>query len=138
MVFLRVFNHELSALHLSVSLALPVVSDLTTTNPTAVSDMMGTYIVASPGTLNVTVTVEVSSDPCPAVQWSINGTAISNVSPNYYVNDPCRNGSSSSPYTFTITIASLTPATSGSYSAVFSHPFGSTPLFVLVAIPGMV
>ena len=128
----------------------PVVTNLTTNKGMATSDyMVGYYIVASLNASNVTVTVDVTSDPCPTVQWSINGTNISDDSPDYssingtniddyYIyNDPCQNGSSSSSYSFTITIASLTPATSGSYSAVFSHPFGSTFLHMVITIPGM-
>ena len=118
-------------------LAAPVVSALTTTNPTAEPDRReGTVIVAAPGTLNVTVFVEVTSDPCPTVQWSINDTDISVDSPDYFINNPCGDGSSS-PYTFTITIANLTSATSGQYSAVFRNLADSTTLPGLyVTVPG--
>ena len=106
---------------------LLLVTDLTATNPTAVRDHIeGTVIVADSGTPNVIVVVEVASDPCPEVQWSINGTNITNGSADYFFNNPC--GGNSSPYNFTITIASLTLATSGQYSAVFSHLAGSTTL----------
>ena len=103
----------------------------------AASDRIeGTVIVADSGTPNVTVVVEVASDPCPEVQWSINGTIITDNSANYFFNNPC--GVNSSPYNFTITIASLTLATSGQYSAVFSHLAGSTTLPGLyVTVPGM-
>ena len=119
-------------LFLSVS---PVITDLTATNPMAASDRIeGTVIVADSGTPNVTVVVEVASDPCPEVQWSINGTNI-NDSANYFINNPC--GANSSLYNFTITIANLTLDTSGQYSAVFSHLAGSTTLPGLyVTVPG--
>ena len=114
----------------------PVVSDLTATNPMAVSDHIeGTLIVADSNTPNVTVTVEVASDTCPDVQWSLNGTTISENSSDYFLNNPCVD--SSPPYNFTITIANLTLANSGRYSAVFRNLGGSATLPGLyVTVPG--
>ena len=77
----------------------------------------GVLLVKPEGTLNVDFFVRVESDPCPTVQWSLNGTSITNGS-DYIISNPCARGSS--PYTFILTIAKLTECTSGNYSAVFT------------------
>lgn len=126
--------NELISLVCAVS---PSVDDLTTSNPMAVSDRSeGTVIlVEPPATTNVTVTAVVNSDPCPTVQWSFNGTDISNGSPDYFI-DACV-GNPSSPHTFTLTIANLTLNTSGRYSAIFNNLGGETKLPGLyVTVPG--
>jgi hypothetical protein len=107
------------------------------TNSMATNDRLeGVVIVADPGTPNVVVTVEVTSDPCPDVEWSFGSSTIGDNSPDFTFNNPCV-PELSSPYTFTLTIASLTSATSGLYSAEFSNFFRSTPLpRLLVTVPG--
>ena len=118
-------------------LAFPVVIDFTSTNLMVVSDIVGPYISADSGTANLMVTLDVVSDPCPSVRWGFDGTDITNDSPGYSINNPC-GGGSTPPFTFTITIANLTSATSGRYSAVFSNPaFGSTLFHLVVTIPGI-
>jgi hypothetical protein len=96
----------------------------------------GVVIVADWGTPNVVVTVEVISDLCPEVGWRFGSSNIGDNSPGFTFNNPCVLDSSS-PYTFTLTIASLTSATSGLYSAEFRHFAGSTSLpRLLVTVPG--
>ena len=100
--------------------------------PTSTFDIMensqGKLLPAPLGTTDIPITVVVEStsidvpsrDPCPAVQWQMNGTNI-NSGVDYTVSDPCSNNNNSSPYTFTLTIATLTTDTIGEYSAVFSY-----------------
>ena len=108
------------------------------TNPDAVADrLVGTLIVQPVDIANFAVTVMVTSDPCPTVQWSFDGSDIS-AGDMYQVDDPCADEAAQSPYTYTLTIANLNLTTSGEYSAVFSHLGGSTTLPRLyVTVPGM-
>ena len=97
---------------------------------------MGNLIVADPGTTNLVITTVVVSDSCPSVQWAFHEVNI-NTGADYTVSDPCSDSSNSSPYTFTLTIATLTTDTSGEYSAVFSYLGTSQPLPALfVTVPG--
>ena len=109
------------------------------TNNMARSDrLVGTYIVGAVGTTNLPITVEVESDPCPQVQWSFNGTSISSTDPMYTFDQPCDDQSAQSPYTFQLTIANLTSANSGEYSATFDNGHNQpTPLpDLFVTVPG--
>ena len=113
----------------------PSVADLAMTNPSAVNDRrVGAVIVADSG--SVSAIAEVTSDPCPEVQWMFGDTNITGDREDYTFDNPCVPGSSS-PHTFTLTIANLTTATSGAYSAVFSNFAGTTILPKLfVTVPG--
>ena len=106
---------------------------------------VGSFIVADPGTTDVVISVVVESsscpsadpcDSCPSVQWAFRGVNI-DTGVDYTVSDPCSDISNSSPYTFDLTIATLTSETSGAYSAVFSYLDTSQPLpSVFVTVPG--
>ena len=90
------------------------------------------------GELNADVRVValVESDPCPTVQWRFNGIDIASFI-NFMISDPCTDPNPVFPYEFTLTIVNLTSATSGRYSAVFTHFNGSTSLpDFLVTVPG--
>ena len=98
------------------------------------------YLISeAPGATNLVISVTVISDllnlatddPCPSVQWTFNGANIQNNS-DYTVSDPCSDGSSRSPYIFTLTIANLTTETSGEYSAVFTVLTTSVTLSTIV------
>ena len=116
-----------------------MVQPLTATNPTAVTDrLVGNLIVAEPLTLDLVVTAMVDSDPCPTVQWSFMGIDITNGA-MYTMNDPCADSAAQSPYPFTLTIANLTSATSGEYSAVFTNEILATSTVLpdlFVTVPG--
>ena len=118
----------------------PVVSPLVMTNADimAVEDRLeGTVIVADPNTANLTVTARVTSDPCPTVQWSLQGDTIEANSNDFSFDNPCVAESPSSPYIFTLTIANLTAETSGQFSALFAHFSASVTLpGFFVTIPG--
>ncbi len=101
-------------------------------------------VVAFSGTTDLVITVMVEStfirgmntcDSCPSVQWSVNGTSIS-TSADYTISDPCNDITTTSPYTFTLTIATLTQDTSGDYTAVFSLLSATERLELFITIPG--
>ncbi len=109
---------------------------LTESNTDARVDRLeGTVIVPGNNFLNFVVEVVVNSDPCPpTVFWTFKGSNITG-GDMYTFNDPCSvNGLP--PYTFTLTIASLTASTSGRYSATFANLAGSVSLpGLLISIP---
>ena len=125
----------------SVLLAVvPVVTPLTVTNELAQSDdLVGTVIIVPDGTVNLVVEARVTALPCPDVQWSFNGVNISNEDPTYSVRQPCDSSFlTRTEHLFALTIANVTRATLGDYSAVFSNFFGSGLLPRLVVTnPGM-
>ena len=116
----------------------PVVRPLTESTAGVVPDRYeGVLLVTELNAADVRVVAMVESDPCPTVQWSFNGNNIAN-GDIYMIADPCADPNSGSPYEYALTIASLTSATSGRYSAVFEHSFHDSttlPNF-LVTIPG--
>ena len=116
-----------------------MVSPLTLTNVLAKSDRyFGTSIVVPGGTSNLVVKARVVAVPCPDVQWRFNGVNIGDEDPMYSVLQPC-DDSHGSEHIFALTIATVTRATSGNYSAAFSNffGFGTLPEFT-VSIQGMV
>ena len=114
----------------------PVVQPLPDSTTGAVPDRYeGVLLVGELNDPDVVV-ARVESDPCPTVQWRFNGNDIAS-GDIYMISDPCTDPNSASPYEFTLTIANLTSATSGRYSAVFTHFSGSDTLSnFLVTIPG--
>ena len=104
------------------------------TNPTAVEDRLdGTVIIANPGS-RITVTVQVTADPCPTVEWSLNDNILMNDS-MHSISDPC--SIVAQIFSFTLTINNFSLPQSGQYSAIFSNLGGSTPLPGLtVTVPG--
>ena len=125
-------------LDLTISFAvIPIVQPLTTSNVNAVEDRREGILFVQELDTPIVITVMVDSDPCPTVQWRINGNDIES-DDIYRISDPCINDPNSiSPYEFTLTIANLTSNTSGRYSAVFTHFSGSTTLSdFLVTFPG--
>ena len=85
----------------------------------------------------VTLFAVVTADPCPSIQWRLNGSAVSNGG-NYRIVNPC----SSSPagttsYNFTLTITANS-ATAGTYTATFTNAAGTVNVpEVFVTPPGM-
>ena len=120
-----------------ISTVGPIVRPLTESTAGAVMDRYeGVLLVWELNAADVRVVAMVESDPCPTVQWRFNGNDIAS-GDNYMISDPCADLSSASPYEFTLIIANLTSATSGRYSAVFTHFSGSTTLSnFLVTVPG--
>ena len=115
----------------------PMVRPLTESIAGAVMDRYeGVLLVGELNAPDVRVVAMVESDPCPTVQWSFNGNNIAS-GDIYMISDPCTDPNSASPYEYTLTITNLTSATSGRYSAVFTHFSSSTTLSdFLVTVPG--
>ena len=90
-------------------------------DPVATDDhYVGSLIVVDEGAAS-TISLNVTSDPCPTVMWSFNDVPIPVDTTEYTITNPCDNGSvaAGAIYTFTLTIPSVTEATSGSYTAEF-------------------
>ena len=78
----------------------------------------------------------VTADPCPTIQWKLNGSAVSNGG-NYTIGNPCSSapaGTTSFNFTLTITTNS---ATAGTYNATFTNAAGTKNVpDVFVTPPG--
>ena len=85
----------------------------------------------------VTLFALVTADPCPSIQWRLNGSNITNGG-NYIIGDPCpssEDGTTTFNFTLTITANS---ATAGIYDATFSNEAGTREVpDVFVTPPGM-
>ena len=84
----------------------------------------------------VTLYAEVAADPCPTIQWSLNGSAVISGG-DYLIGNPCSNspaGTTSFNFTLTITATSVT---AGTYNAALNNPAGTTEVpDVFVTPPG--
>ena len=70
----------------------------------------------------LTLFAEVTSVPCPTIQWRLNGSAISSGG-NYLIGNPCSSAPATS-YYFSLTITT-TVGTAGTYNATLSNPAGT-------------
>ena len=80
--------------------------------------LVGSLIVVDEGAAS-TISLNVTSDPCPTVMWSFNGMP---VPAEYTITNPCNSGSvaAGAIYTFSLAIPSVTEDTSGNYTAEFT------------------
>ena len=129
---------------LIISVVVMIVS--ITSSHELMDNGQGKILVENSGTTDIviTVTVDSSSCPsaddacasCPSVQWAFNRMSIS-TGMDYTVSNPC-NSDSSSPFTFNLTIATLTADTAGEYSAVFTYLLGTTETLdgIFITVPG--
>ena len=84
---------------------------------------------------NAILFAEVTADPCPSIEWRVNGTAIG--SAGYTLNNPCSSPAGTTSFNFTVTIAA-TSARTGRYTAVLTNRAGSRNVdAVFVSPPGM-
>ena len=84
---------------------------------------------------NAVLFAEVIADPCPTIEWRVNGTAIG--SAGYTENNPCSSPAGTTSFNFTLTIA-VTSATAGRYTAVLTNRAGTQNVdAVFVSPPGM-
>ena len=78
----------------------------------------------------------VTADPCPTIEWRVNGTAIGSGA-GYTLNNPCNSPAGTTSFNFTLTIAA-TSARTGRYTAVLTNPAGTRNVdAVFVSPPGM-
>ena len=78
----------------------------------------------------------VTADPCPTIEWRVNGTAIGSGA-GYTLNNPCSSPPGTTSFNFTLTITA-TSARTGSYTAVLTNPAGTQNVMpVFVTPPGM-
>ena len=76
----------------------------------------------------------VTADPCPSIQWTVNGSDIG--SSGYNLNNPCSSPTGTTSFNFTLTITA-TSARAGTYAATLTNPAGSrTVPEVFVTPPG--
>lgn len=118
------------------STATPTV----TNDPMATEDrLVGPFIVVDPNAER-NISLGVTSDPCPTVMWSFQDVQIPDNTTDYTISNPCGSGSvvADATYTFTLTIPSVTGATSGRYTAEFTTEgvATSTLASTYVTIPG--
>ena len=77
----------------------------------------------------------VTADPCPTVQWMVNGSTVSGV--GYTLNNPCSSPAGTTSFNFTLTIAA-TSARTGTYTATLMNPAGMVNMLpVFVTPPGV-
>ena len=72
----------------------------------------------------------VTTDPCPSIQWTVNGSAATGV--GYTTNNPCSSPAGTTSFNFTLTIAATTART-GTYTATLTNPARTVnmpPVFV--------
>ena len=84
---------------------------------------------------NAVLYAVVTADPCPTIQWMVNGSAVSGA--GYILNNPSSSPSGTTSFNFTLTIAA-TSARTGTYTATVMNRAGSQNVMpVFVTPPGM-
>ena len=64
----------------------------------------------------------VTADPCPSIQWTVNGSAVTGA--GYTTNNPCSSPAGTTSFNFTLTITATTART-GTYNATLANPAGT-------------
>ena len=78
----------------------------------------------------------VNADPCPTIQWRVNGSAVSSGA-GYTLTNPCFSPAGTTSFNFTLTITATTART-GTYNAVLTNPAGEVNVpEVFVTPPGL-
>ena len=130
-------THITHTLFLTLSpLAKPAVSKSSSQLLTVDTIIEKPLLVALSVGGQVTLFVEVIADPCPSIQWRLNGTAVSNGG-NYIIGNPCFSAPDGTTFNFILTITA-TAVTSGTYSATLTNQVGTANVpDVFVTPPGM-
>ena len=77
----------------------------------------------------------VTADPCPTIQWMVNGSAVSGA--GYTLNNPCSSPAGTTSFNFTLTITATSSRTQ-TYNAILTDPAGTQNVpEVFVTPPGM-
>ena len=118
-------------------LAIPVVTATSYDEQTTDRDVGKPVLVSTGSGRSVVLSAVVTADPCPSVQWRMNGTNI-RANDVYQMINPCPDSSAGSPSYYFVLIITTTSATAGTYNAIFSNPAGTTSMpDVFVTPPGM-
>ena len=131
-------THTMHTLHLCsltlLPLAKPAVSISSSANLTVDSIIGKPLLVAPIVEGQVTLFAVVTADPCPTIQWRLNGSAVSNDT----IGNPCSDSpAGTTVFNFTLTITA-TAVTTGTYSATLTNPAGTANVpDVFVTPPGM-
>ena len=102
-------------------------------------DIEKPLLVAQSVERQVTLFALVTADPCPIIQWRLNGSNITNdVDGNYIIGNPCSSSEDgTTTFNFTLTITANS-ATAGTYNAAFSNEAGTREVpDVFVTPPGL-
>ena len=102
----------------------------------AVDTAIGLPLLVAPSVGgNAILFAVVTADPCPTIQWTVNGTAVSGA--GYIFDNPCSSPAGTTSFNFTLTIAA-TSARTGTYAATLMNRAGSQNVMpVFVTPPGM-
>ena len=105
----------------------------------AVPDRDVGRLLVVPNGEDATLFAVVAADPCPTIQWKLNGSTTIRQSDVYTIGNPCHpDGLNSTFYNFTITINVTTQKTAGYYTAQFNNVAGVADVSaVFVTPPGM-
>ena len=107
----------------SLPSALFAVLGTSSQNLTVDRDLGRPLLVAPRVGGQVTLFAVVTADPCPTIQWRLNGSAISQSNPGYTIGNPCGSLGShtgTTSFNFTITITA-TSAIAGTYNAILTN-----------------
>ena len=84
---------------------------------------------------NAVLFAVVTADPCPTIEWRVNGTAVSGA--GYTLNNPCSSPPGTASFNFTLTITA-TSARTGTYTATLTNAAGTQDVMpVFVTPPGV-
>ena len=103
-----------------------------------VDSIIGKPLLVAPSVgAQVTLFAVVTADPCPSIQWKLNGSAVSNGG-NYTIGNPCSSApAGTTTFNFTLTITANT-ATAGIYNATLTNAAGTREVpDVFVTPPGI-
>ena len=122
-------------MHFSYSV-IPAVSLSSSDDLTVDSIIRKPLLVAPSVGAEVILYAEVTADPCPSIQWRLNGSAVSNGG-NYIIGNPCSSApAGTTTFNFTLTITANTE-TAGTYNAILINPAGrANTSDVFVTPPG--
>ena len=125
-------------LYMSLSYSvIPAVSLSSSDDLTVDSIIRKPLLVAPSVGAKVILYVVVSADPCPSIQWRLNGSAVSNGG-NYIIGNPCSSAPAGTiTFNFTLTITANS-ATTGTYNATLTNAAGTREVpDVFVTPPGI-
>ena len=103
-----------------------------------VDSIVGKPLLVAPSVgAQVTLFAVVTADPCPSIQWKLNGSAVRNGG-NYAIGNPCSSApAGTTTFNFTLTITANTAA-AGIYNATLTNAAGTGEVpDVFVTPPGI-